>query len=108
MADQLAHDLRHMFNVPVIIHKWLREDMFGAPEYEAAGTLVRVAMVRKNRSVISSNNEEVVSTTRIWVPGDYDIGPLDKIIMPDNNTPRIIAVSKYYGPSGAVYSTVDM
>jgi hypothetical protein len=80
-------------------------DEYGQGVYAAAQSL-QCRVVGKNRLTRSVDGTEAVSTTTIYVLGDYGIQTVDRITLPDGTKPTIINVRTYPDENGPHHQEV--
>lgn len=86
----------------VTIEPYTGPDPFGAPGY---GPPVEYpARVRREAKMVrASDGEERVSSTVVWLDGAAQVGPQDRITMPDGSHPPILAVESSPDETGETY-----
>jgi len=87
-----------MLGQEVVIEPYTGSDSFGAPVY-GPGASYPARVVGEVKMVRSPTGEEVVSSTKVTIPGPPDgpeaVDPRSRITLPDGSTPPILAAPSY-------------
>jgi hypothetical protein len=86
------------------------EQRTGTDEYGqgvfGAGQNLTCRIVSKERGVRTVDGGEAVSTTTIYVLGDYGITSVDRVTLPDGSQPVIVDVKSYPDENGPHHQEV--
>lgn len=74
-------------------------DEYGAPTY-GTETDYTARVLYKQQKVVRSDGREVLARGVMWIAGTPTIDPEDRITLPDDSTPVILAVERVPDESG--------
>ena len=84
---------------------FVSRDDFGSATF-ATGTDLTCRLVRKHKMVRDMEGDEVLSTAQLWVLGNSEITPEDRITLSDATTPIIAAIERFQDEYGASHTKV--
>ena len=80
--------------------KGVSTDGYGTASYSSSTKSYRCRVVEKQRLVTTFEGVEQMASTVVWVRSTSTFGPWDKVTLPDNTTPRLLAVEDYPDQDG--------
>lgn len=101
MADMMR-DFGDWLNQPVRFYPHEGNDEYGEPQY-GIETLVMARVEQKRRRILLKDDVVAVSTVTVYMPSLPTISEHDKLKLPDDRTPVIIAVDSQPDEYGNTY-----
>lgn len=93
------------FNQTIAVSTMTGMDRFGSPAF---GTPIstRCYIEAKPTKVVSAAGEEVVSSAKIYLPGNANLTCKTRLILPDGTAPILLKVEQIVNESGILELTV--
>lgn len=105
MVGTFATDFADWLDYAISYTPWTGYDKYGAPTYGTASTIYgyRVDTVKL---VKNSAGQEVVSSHQLYIAGNINIDPLDKVVPSGASYSPILTVEHFYNDKATLELTV--
>jgi len=87
----------------ITVEPFLSRGEYGEPGY-GAPTTHRALVTQRQKLVRSSDGRELLAQTVVNIAGPVTIGSQDRITLPDNTMPPVLAVQSFADETGSVHS----